>query len=173
MDASFFGDCCRFLSSPLLRTLALLMPVAGGMVIVAWRYRETSRPITARRIILPPVAMSTGFSMFLVPAFRVSWLQGISAFLVGAAVFFYPLARSSRLTRDGDAIMLRRSPGFLLILLGLLALRIALHSVVGEYVTPRQTGALFFVLAFGMIVRWRWAMLREFRVLNALRLSQV
>ena len=59
--------------------------------------------------------------------------------------------------------MMRRSRAFLWILLGLLAVRIALHEYVAEFITPRQTAAVFFVLAFGMILRWRTSMLLQFR----------
>ncbi len=54
---------------------------------------------------------------------------------------------------------MQRSRAFLWILLGLVAIRWVLRGWVEQYVTPVQTGAIFFVLAFGMIVRWRAAML--------------
>jgi len=37
---------------------------------------------------------------------------------------------------------------------------------VEQYLGPLQTGALFYLLAFGMIVRWRVGMLREYRRLR-------
>ena len=45
--------------------------------------------------------------------------------------------------------------------------RTALRAYVERVVTPLQTGALFFVLAFGMILRWRIGMLLEYRRLLA------
>jgi membrane protein CcdC involved in cytochrome C biogenesis len=36
-----------------------------------------------------------------------------------------------------------------------------------KIMTLQQTAALFFVLAFGMILRWRLGMLREYRTLVA------
>lgn len=154
---------------PPLRLLTILAPVAGGAAVVAWRFHETRTPVTARKIVLPPLAMSTGFGMFVSEAMRIPWTWGVVAFLLGALVLSQPLARTSSLARAGDQIVMRRSPWFLLILLVLLALRIALHDYVGQLVPPGQTAALFFVLAFGMIVRWRVGMYFRFRALASER----
>jgi len=145
------------------RLLTLLAPVVGGSAVLVWRFHETRTPVTTRKIVLPPLGMSTGFLMFLVPAMRISWAWAAGAFLVGALVLSVPLARSSTLEREGDAVLMRRSNGFLLILLGLLALRLLLHEWVGDLLPPRQTGAVFFVLAFGMILRWRVGMYLQYR----------
>ena len=59
--------------------------------------------------------------------------------------------------------MMRRSPAFLVILLVLVAIRFALRSYIDRFISPLETGALFFVLAFGMILRWRVGMLIEYR----------
>jgi membrane protein CcdC involved in cytochrome C biogenesis len=65
--------------------------------------------------------------------------------------------------------MLRRSPAFLWILFGLFAVRFIARSYAERYVSALQTGAVFFVLAFGMIVTWRIAMLIEYRKLCSQR----
>ncbi|MGD2045633.1 MAG: cytochrome c biogenesis protein CcdC [Gemmatimonadota bacterium] len=150
-----------------LRILAVMAPIAGGLGVLAWRIQETRTPVTARKIIIPPLAMSTGFGMFFSPAMRVPWTWAIGAFLIGALVLSPPLARTSKLERRGDVILMKRSKGFLLILLGLLALRIALHDYVGHLISARQTAAVFFILAFGMILRWRVGMYFKFRELTS------
>lgn len=149
-----------------LRILFVLAPIAGGLGVLAWRFHETRTPVTVRKIILPPLAMSTGFGMFMAPAMRIPWTWGLVAFLIGALVLSPPLARTSTLERSGDVVLMKRSKGFILILLGLLALRIALHDYVGHLISPTQTAALFFVLAFGMILRWRVGMYFRFRELR-------
>jgi membrane protein CcdC involved in cytochrome C biogenesis len=148
-----------------LRLLPALAPIAGGAAVLIWRFHETRRPITAAKIVVPPLAMATGFGMFLVPAMRVPWSWALAAFVLGAVVLAVPLIRSSRLERSGDRVWMRRSKAFLLILLGLLAVRIALHDWVGRYLSAAQTAAVFFVLAFGMILRWRVGMYRRYREL--------
>ncbi len=103
--------------------------------------------------------MSTGFLMFLAPAARIPWAWAGAAFALGALVLSIPLSRTSRLARVGDAIVMERSKAFLWILLGLVAVRFAAREWVEQFVTPVQTGAIFFILAFGMVLRWRAAML--------------
>jgi membrane protein CcdC involved in cytochrome C biogenesis len=144
----------------------VFMSLLGAAAILAWRVRETSRPMTARKIVIPPLGMSTGFSMFAYAPARIPLWWGLSAFLAGALVFAYPLNKSSQLTRHGDVILLRRSKAFLWILLGLVAVRLIARSYVERYVDPLQTGALFFVLAFGMIVHWRARMYLQYRQLT-------
>ena len=141
---------------------SILAPLVGAIAVLAWRIRETQRPVSRRSILVPPLAMSTGFAMFLFPGFRVPWPWALGAFLAGALVLAIPLLRSSRLSREGDAIVFRRSRAFLGILLGLVAVRFLLRDYVGHVLPPRQTGAVFFLLAFGMIVRWRVWMLGEY-----------
>ena len=146
-----------------LRMLPALAPIAGGAAVLLWRWHETRTPVTAAKIVLPPLAMATGFGMFAVPAMRVPWSWALLAFALGAALLAIPLMRSSRLERSGDQVLMRRSNHFLLILLGLLAVRVLLHDWVGRWLSAPQTAAVFFVLAFGMIVRWRVGMYRRYR----------
>lgn len=122
--------------------------------------------MTARTILIPPLGMSTGFSMFVYPPTRIPLLWGLSAFLIGAALLAYPMIKTSRLVREGDVIFLKRSRAFLGILLGLVAVRFAAREWIGQYISPIQTGSIFFVLAFGMIVRWRALMYLEYRKLQ-------
>ena len=149
-----------------LKLMFALAPVVGGAAVLVWRWHETRTPVTVRKIVIPPLGMATGFCMFFAPQMRVPWLWGVVAFLLGAIVLAIPLIRSSSLERAGDVVMMRRSQGFLLILLGLLALRIGLHEWVGRYVSTTQTAALFYLLAFGMIVRWRAGMYFAYRALS-------
>jgi membrane protein CcdC involved in cytochrome C biogenesis len=142
---------------------ALAVSLLGAIAILVWRVRETTRPITPRRIVIPPLGMSTGFGMFAAPQTRIPWAWAFAAFALGALVLSYPLIKTSRLHREGDAIYLNRSKAFLWVIFGLFALRLALRSYVEQYVSLLQTGAIFFVLAFGMIVRWRVTMFRDYR----------
>lgn len=148
------------------RVLPLLAPIAGGAAILVWRLRETRTPVTTRKILLPPLGMGTGLLMFAAPGFRIPWTWGIGAFLLGWLVLSVPLSRTSFLELRGDVVMMRRSHGFLVILLGLLALRLALHEYVGHLLPPRATASLFFLLAFGMILRWRAGMYRRYRAVT-------
>jgi membrane protein CcdC involved in cytochrome C biogenesis len=82
--------------------------VLGALAVLAWRLHESRRAVSLKSLVIPPLGMSTGFSMFAVPAFRIPWTWGVGAFVLGAAVFAYPLVASPQLTRDGDRVMMRR-----------------------------------------------------------------
>jgi membrane protein CcdC involved in cytochrome C biogenesis len=149
------------------RFVPLIAPLVGGLAVVVWRIQETRTPVTAKKILIPPLGMSTGFFMFVVPAMRVPWTWAVVAYVIGAVGLSYPLARTSSLERVGDVIYMRRSHGFLLILLALLALRLLLHNYIGAIMPAKQTAAIFFILAFGMISRWRAWMYLQYRALTA------
>lgn len=150
---------------PSLKVLSLISSIVGAAVVMLWRVSETRSPISARKILLPPMGMATGFAMFLVPVFRVPWTWALDAFLLGALVFAYPLLRTSRLVREGDHVMLQRSNAFLAVLLVLAAVRIGARGYLDEILSVQQTAGLFFILAFGMILRWRTRMFLQYRAL--------
>lgn len=149
------------------------MSVAGAVLgfcgVMAWRIREGRSPVTVRKIIIPPLGMSTGFCMFLVPAFRVPWLWALGAFAVGGLALAYPLIRTSRLAfhEDGATVMMRRSAAFFVVVVVLAVIRFAAKDYLDRFISLEQTAGLFFILAFGMILRWRVSMLLEYRRLTA------
>lgn len=142
-------------------------PLVGGALVMAWRIRETQTPVTATKLLVPPLAMSTGFAMFLAPQMRVPWTWAVCAFAAGALLFSYPLIHTSKMVRQGDVILMQRSRAFLFILVGLAVLRLALRQYVEQHVSMTQTAALFFILAFGMLLPWRVAMFVAYRGLLA------
>ncbi len=146
--------------------LYLLATLAGAAAMLLWRVRETQRPVTLAAIVAPPLGMATGLSMFLVPQTRVPPSWGAGALAAGAVVFAWPLLRSSKLAVVDGRVVMQRSRAFLWILVGLVAVRLALRAWVERRVSVPQSGALFFLLAFGAIVRWRVTMLREFLALR-------
>ena len=145
---------------------SLIVAALGTIAILIWRVRESRRAVSARSILIPPLGMATGFTMFLAPQFRIPWTWAFGAFVTGAVLLAYPLLRTTRLTREGSGIMMQRHNAFIPVLLALAALRFALRSYVGALISVPQTGALFFVLAFGMIARWRTWMFFEYRRLT-------
>jgi membrane protein CcdC involved in cytochrome C biogenesis len=148
-----------------MQTTTLVATLVGGAAVLVWRIRETQRPVTARKILIPPLGMTTGFSMFLAPQLRVPLAWGVAAFLAGAVFLSYPLVHTSALTRSGDAILLKRSRAFLVILLALIAVRLLARTYVERYVDTLQTGSLFFLLAYGMLLPWRVVMYLRYRAL--------
>lgn len=148
-------------------TTAAIASVFGALGVIAWRVQEGRSAITLKKILIPPAGMATGFCMFIVPAFRVPWLWALAAFLIGAIALAYPLLLTTRLHRDGETIMMKRSSAFLIVIIVLAAIRIFARGYFDRFLTIEQTGGLFFILAFGMILRWRAGMFFEYRSLTA------
>ncbi len=140
--------------------------ILGLIGVMAWRINEGRSAVTIRKIIIPPMGMATGFCMFFAPQFRVPLLWAAIAFLAGALLLAYPLLITSRLEREGEAIMMRRSSAFFAVVIGLAAIRYFARGYFDSILTIQQTAGLFFILAFGMILRWRLRMLSQYRALT-------
>jgi membrane protein CcdC involved in cytochrome C biogenesis len=140
--------------------------LAGLAAVIFWRVREARGPVSTKKIVIPPLGMATGFSMFIVPAFRIPWAWAGAAFLLGAVALAYPLLVTTRLVREGDTVMMQRSTAFFSVIIVLAAIRLLARGYLDSVLSVQQTGALLFVLAFGMILRWRTRMLLEYRRLT-------
>ena len=57
---------------------------------------------------------------------------------------------------------MKRSSAFFWILIGLFLVRFVAREWFEQRITLPQTGALFFILAFGMILRWRVGMYLQY-----------
>jgi membrane protein CcdC involved in cytochrome C biogenesis len=148
---------------PVTSTIAMI--IVASMIIV-FRIRNTKRPTNAKLIIMPPIGMSSGFLMFIYPPMRFPLLWGILIFIIGAIFFSIPLILSSKFERVGNDIYLRRSKAFVIILVVILLVRLLLHGYVEQWVSILQTAAMFFVLAFGMLLPWRIAMYIQYTKLR-------
>src|SRR5580698_8684924 len=145
----------------LLPGASLTSAVLGFLAVMAWRIREGRTAVTVRKILIPPLGMATGFCMFIAPEFRMPWVWAAGAFLLGALVLAEPLIRTSRLTMAGETVMMQRSPWFFAVVVVLALVRFLARGYFDKVITIQQSAALFFVLAFGMIVRWRVSMYLE------------
>jgi membrane protein CcdC involved in cytochrome C biogenesis len=143
-----------------------LLPILGLLAVFAWRVQEARGAVSLKKIVIPPLGMATGMAMFFAPAFRVPWSWAAIALGLGAVALAYPLVRTSRLERQGDAIMMRRSRAFFIVTLVLAAIRFAARGYLDTVISLQQTAGVFYLLAFGMIVRWRAQMLIEYRALT-------
>ena len=145
-----------------------IVSLVGLCAVLLWRVREGRTAVTARKLLIPPMGMATGFCMFFVPIFRFPLTWAIAAFLTGAIVLAWPLLATSSLRREGDAIMMKRSGAFFAVIVVLAAIRYFARAYFDSILTLEQTGALFFVLAFGMILRWRLSLYHSYRALTSI-----
>jgi membrane protein CcdC involved in cytochrome C biogenesis len=63
-------------------------------------------------------------------------------------------------------VMMRRSAAFFVVVVVLGIVRFFARGYLDTYISLEQTAALFFVLAFGMILRWRMSMFFQYRRLT-------
>ena len=129
------------------------------------RMKAAKKPASAKKIILPPIFMSTGALMFVVPYFRVTPMEILEAAAVGMLFSSLLIKTSSFEVRDSD-IYLKRSKAFAFILIGLLIIRIIGKMVLSSTIDYGQLSGMFWILAFSMIVPWRIAMYMNYRKLH-------
>lgn len=149
-------------SATLLQAGSVIMSLLAGTALILLRLRAARRPTTLKKIMMPPIGMATGFIMFALPVMHISWLWALSAWGTGVLIFAFPLIVTTRMERREEDIYVIRSKAFIFIMAALLLARLSMHGMVEKYMTLAQTGALFFLLAFGMIIPWRLAMISEY-----------
>ncbi|WP_422123215.1 CcdC family protein [Planococcus sp. X10-3] len=137
---------------------ALIMGVLAMFV----RSRAAKKPASVKKILLPPIFMSTGALMFIFPFFRVAPAQ-IAEALAAGIVFSLVLIWTSKFeVKDGE-IYLKQSKTFLYILIGLLLVRIVGKVILSSTIDIGELGGMFWILAFGMIIPWRIAMYYQYK----------
>ncbi|MEV5029786.1 cytochrome c biogenesis protein CcdC [Paenibacillus sp. LPE1-1-1.1] len=150
------------LSTHLIQIGSIIVSALAGLTLIIVRIRAGKQPTTLRKIAIPPLGMATGFMMFAFSATHIPWVWGFSSFLTGLLIFAFPLIVTTRLERVESEIYVRRSKAFIFIMMTLFVIRLSLHRVVEQYMSIPQTGAIFYLLAFGMIVPWRIAMISDY-----------
>lgn len=147
-------------------TLIFILTTIGaammGTFAIIVRMKAIKKPASVKKIIIPPIMMSTGFLMFLYEPTHLPLARIVAPLMVGAAAS-YLLIRTSRFEIHNGDIYMKRSKLFIFLLLGLLIVRVLIKLVMGEQIHLAQMAGMFFLLAYGMILPWRIAMLLMFR----------
>lgn len=142
----------------LLFTLASVMAVFMGIGAIFVRQRAAKTPVTMKKVIIPPMMMSTGALMYVFPYFRLTTVEMIEAVAAGLIFSVVLVATTKYEVKDG-ALYVKQSKMFPVILVTLLVLRIIFKTVLSLTISPGEIGGMFFLLAFVMIVIWRLSML--------------
>ncbi len=141
-----------------------IVAIMMAIFVTFLRTKSSQQPASVKKIILPPVFMSTGALMFVHPMFRVTPIEILEAIVVGMLFSSLLIKTSSFEIREND-IYLKRSKAFIYILVGLLAVRIVLKSVLSTTIDFGALSGMFWILAFAMIVPWRIAMYVKYKKL--------
>lgn len=134
------------------------------------RMKAAKKPANVKKIILPPLFMSTGFLMFLYEPAQLSFTQVIEAFAIGLFFSLF-LVRTSKFEIKSEQIYLKKTKAFLFILVGLLMVRLILKYILGFYIDSVHLSGMFFILAYGMILPWRISMFMGFKKLEKVLLN--
>ncbi|QHJ71415.1 CcdC family protein [Planococcus halotolerans] len=135
-----------------------------GIFAIFVRSRSAKKPASVKKILLPPLFMSTGALMFIFPFFRVEPPQ-IAEALAAGIIFSVVLIWTSKFEeRDGE-IYLKQSRAFIFILIGLLLVRLLAKVILSSTIDIGELAGMFWILAFGMIIPWRLAMYLQFKKL--------
>lgn len=135
-----------------------------GIFALFVRMKAAKKPTNAKKIILPPVFMSSGALMYVVPQFRLTPMEILEAVVVGM-LFSILLIKTSKFEIRENDIYLKRSKAFIFILAGLLVVRIGLKTILSATIDYGELSGMFFLLAFSMIVPWRVAMYLDYKKL--------
>jgi membrane protein CcdC involved in cytochrome C biogenesis len=138
--------------------IAILMAI----VVLFVRMKASTRPVSAKKIILPPLFMSTGAFMFFFPVFHLTLLE-IGESVLAGLIFSVILIKTSHFEVHNDEIYMKRSKAFMFVLIGLVVIRIAAKLALSTTLDFGEISGMFFLLALSMIVPWRIAMYIQYR----------
>ncbi|TQR19472.1 CcdC family protein [Psychrobacillus vulpis] len=139
--------------------------IGMGILVTTVRAKAAKKPASVKKILLPPLFMSTGALMFVFPFFRVTGMEIIEALAVGMLFSTVLIWTSKFEWKDGE-IYLKQSKAFIFILFALLVVRLVGKLVLSATIDVGQLSGMFWLLAFGMIVPWRIAMYMQYKKLQ-------
>ena len=153
------------ISPNIMIIVSTVIALGMGILVTTIRAKAAKKPASVKKILLPPLFMSTGALMFVFPFFRVSGMEIIESLAVGI-VFSSVLIWTSKFEKRDGEIYLKQSKAFIFILIGLLIVRLVGKLILSSSIDVGELSGMFWILAFGMIVPWRIAMYLQFRKLQ-------
>ncbi|KIX89737.1 cytochrome C biogenesis protein CcdC [Staphylococcus microti] len=144
---------------------SIIVAFMMGAVVIVVRMRAQQYPVNEKKIILPPVFMSTGALMYVVPYFRLTHTEIIESIVIGM-LFSTVLMMTSHFEVKGSDIYLKKSKAFPIVLISLLIIRTVLKVFLGSSINAGELAGMFFLLAFSMLLPWRLAMLYRYQQLK-------
>ncbi|CAI9385842.1 CcdC family protein [Niallia sp. Sow4_A1] len=151
--------------------ISTCIAVFMGVFFMVLRMKAATKPVSPKKIILPPFFMSTGALMFVFPYFRITGQEILEAAIAGI-LFSFLLIKTTKFEIKDQDIYLINSKAFVYILFGLLAIRIVAKFILSSSIDVGPLGGMFWMLAFCMIVPWRISMYFNYKKL-AKKLSTV
>ncbi|MFY3790208.1 CcdC family protein [Ureibacillus sp. MALMAid1270] len=142
-----------------------IMAIVMGSIIMIARMRSQKTPVNPKKILIPPVAMSTGAFMFIFEEFRIGPVQIIEAVIIGV-IFSVVLIYTTKFEIREQDIYIKQSKAFFFILIGILIGRVLLKVFLSGTFDVGELAGMFWTLAFAMLWPWRIAMFVQYKKLK-------
>ena len=146
----------------MMLVISTIFAVIMGLLVFAVRMKASQKPATIKKIILPPFFMSTGALMYVFPYFQLTGTEILEAIILGMFFSIF-LIKTSKFEIKDNQIYMKRSKAFGFVLIGLILIRTILKLLLSSSIDLGETGGMFWLLAFSMIVPWRLAMYYQYK----------
>ncbi|MCU9611956.1 cytochrome c biogenesis protein CcdC [Caldibacillus lycopersici] len=149
-----------------MEIVAFIFALFMSVALIFIRSKASDKPASVKKILIPPVMMSTGALMYIFPMFRLNLMEMLEAVVLGLFFSIFLIKTSGFEVVDSD-IYLKKSKAFIFILIGLLVIRTVLKYYLSDTIDYGELAGMFWLLAFAMIVPWRVAMFMQYRKIAA------
>ena len=113
-----------------------------GIVVIVIRMKAQKFPVNEKKIILPPIFMSTGALMYVIPYFRLTGAEILESIILGV-IFSSVLIWTSHFEVQGAEVYMKRSKAFPIILISLLIIRTIIKYLLVALLMG-EIGGMFF-----------------------------
>lgn len=103
-------------------SFSIVFALFMGIVVIVIRMKAQKFPVNEKKIILPPIFMSTGALMYVIPYFRLTGAEILESIILGV-IFSSVLIWTSHFEVQGAEVYMKRSKAFPIILISLLIIR--------------------------------------------------
>src|SRR5699024_5380831 len=117
--------------------------MAVTMIFV--RAKASKKPTSPKKIILPPIFISTGAVMLFNPEFRL-YITDVIEYLIIGNIYSILLIKTTKYERKGKDTYLIPSKAFIFVLIGSFILILIIKIIVGAHISFSETSVMFFFL---------------------------
>ena len=115
-----------------------------GIVVIVIRMKAQKFPVNEKKIILPPIFMSTGALMYVIPYFRLTGAEILESIILGV-IFSSVLIWTSHFEVQGAEVYMKRSKAFPIILISLLIIRTIIKYLLVALLIQEKSEACSFI----------------------------
>ena len=140
-----------------------------GIAVIIIRMKAQKFPVNEKDY-FTTVFMATGAFMYVIPYFRLTGAEMLESLVLGV-LFSLVLIWTTHFEVQGTKVYMKRSKAFPIILISLLVIRTVIKIFISSEIDPGEIGGMFFLLAFCMIVPWRYIKSRKNLLINKISLN--